>query len=52
VRPQALAAALVLLLAPALAAAAPARFEDDWPGALAAARSSQRLVVVDAWAPW
>ncbi len=45
-----LAALAVVLAAPA--AAAPAVVEDDWPRALALAKAQDRLLFVDAWAPW
>jgi hypothetical protein len=34
------------------ATAAPAEVEDDWPRALALAKAQDRLLFVDAWAPW
>ncbi len=46
-----LAAVLALALA-APAAAGPVLVEDDWPRALALAKAQDRLVFVDAWAPW
>jgi len=49
VRP--LLAALALTLA-APATAAPVEVEDDWPRALALAKAQDRLLFVDAWAPW
>lgn len=50
VRP--LLAALALVLAAPAAAAAAAVIEDDWPRALALAKAQDRLLLVDAWAPW
>jgi hypothetical protein len=50
---RSLAAALALAAAlPALAAAPVPTIEDDYPAALAQARASGKLLVVDAWAPW
>ncbi len=46
-----LLAALALTLA-VPAAAAPVVIEDDWPRALAVAKAKDRLLFVDAWAPW
>ncbi|HEU4385708.1 MAG TPA: hypothetical protein VFR85_19640 [Anaeromyxobacteraceae bacterium] len=44
---------LPLLLAAALGAqGAPARVENDFAAALAAARARQVPIFVDAWAPW
>ena len=46
---------LALLAAPLAALAAPnepGRFQDDWAGALAAARARKVPIFVDAWAPW
>jgi hypothetical protein len=50
VRP--LLAALALTLAAPVAAAPAAVVEDDWPRALALAKAQERLLFVDAWAPW
>ena len=47
-----LVAALALTLAIPAAAAAPTVVEDDWPRALALAKAQERLLFVDAWAPW
>ena len=44
--------ALVLAAALAAPAAAPARIQNDWAAALAAARARQVPIFVDAWAPW
>ncbi len=44
--------AVVALAVAVPAAAAPVLVEDDYPRALALARARDRLVVVDAWAPW
>jgi hypothetical protein len=56
-RSIALAAAAVLALgafpgAPASAAGADERVEDDYPRALAAAKERKVPILVDAWAPW
>ncbi len=44
------------LLALVLAAQAPRAslpfLHDDWPGALAQAKASERPLLVEAWAPW
>ena len=52
--PAALTAAL--LAAPALAAPAPKEalpfIADDYPKALAAARSAKKPIFLEAWAPW
>jgi len=48
-RPLLTALALTLALP---AAAAPGLVEDDWPRALALAKAQDRLLFVDAWAPW
>ncbi len=44
--------ALLLVAVPALARAVPLVVEDDWPRALALARERDRMIFVDAWAPW
>ncbi len=44
--------ALALAAAPLAAPAAPARFADDFAGAVAQARARGVPLVVDAWAPW
>lgn len=41
-----------LLLASTLSAGGPAIVEDDYPRALATAKAQQKLLLVDAWAPW
>ncbi len=48
---RALSAALVLCSG-ATGAAAPKRFADDYPGALAEAKRLGVPLVVDVWAPW
>ncbi|HZY02176.1 MAG TPA: hypothetical protein VFF02_01655 [Anaeromyxobacteraceae bacterium] len=44
--------ALALAAALAAAAASPARIQNDWAAALAAARARRVPIFVDAWAPW
>lgn len=54
-RPAAVAPAPDLLAADAAGEPAPARagrFDDDWDGALAAAKARQRPILVEVWAPW
>ncbi len=51
-RPLALATAALLALGAFPAAAAREVIEDDYPGALAAAKERGVPILVDAWAPW